>query len=243
MIKYRVNYKGSEPNARSLTEIKLHPGVREAQHGKQNMGYYKIVAESGFGWPNLGSGKRLGGPGRWSLPWAKETELPAISVHSRFMKIIDVSMISVIDLVAELWHILYDEKTRTERKKHEGIQSRFGVNVVRSVSYEREGDRAQEEEEIQKLMMSIYLSRAFPRSNSRFFLCSGNTLKSEVLRLREEMFLVDVGLGTPRICMQDEPIGLPINRATRFENKVGSLDLVAGESLIKDQILERFFTV
>ncbi|KAJ8568232.1 hypothetical protein K7X08_020954 [Anisodus acutangulus] len=55
------------------------------------------------------------------------------------------------------------------------------------------------------------------------------------------MFLVDAGLGTPRICMQDEPTGVPINRATRFENKVGFLDLVAGESLIKEQILERFF--
>ncbi len=82
-----------------------------------------------------------------------------------------------------------------------------------------------------KLMMSIYLSRSFPRSNSSFFLCSGNALQSEVLRLREEMFLVDAGLGTPRICMQDEPTGVPINRATRFENKVGSLDVVAGESL------------
>jgi len=90
-------------------------------------------------------------------------------------------------------------------------------------------------------MMSIYLSRSFPRSNSSFFLCSGNALQSEVLRLREEMFLVDAGPGTPRICMQDEPTGVPINRATRFENKVGSLDLVAGESLIKEQILERFF--
>lgn len=55
------------------------------------------------------------------------------------------------------------------------------------------------------------------------------------------MFLVDAGPGTPRICMQDEPTGVPINRATRFENKVGSLDLVAGESLIKKKILERFF--
>ena len=55
------------------------------------------------------------------------------------------------------------------------------------------------------------------------------------------MFLVDAGLGTPIICMQDEPTGVPINRATRFENKVGSLDLVAGESLIKKHILERFF--
>nr|YP_010274309.1 ribosomal protein S1 [Cuscuta japonica]UJP67946.1 ribosomal protein S1 [Cuscuta japonica] len=86
--------------------------------------------------------------------------------------------------------------------------------------------------------MSIYLSRSFPRSNSSLFLCSGNAFKSEVLRLREEMFLVDAGLGTPRICMQDEPTGVPINR---FENKVGSLDLVAGESLIKEHILERLF--
>ena len=81
-------------------------------------------------------------------------------------------------------------------------------------------------------MMSIHLSRSFPRSNSSFFLCSGNALQSEVLRLREEMFLVDAGLGTPRICMQDEPTGVPINRSTRFENKVGSLDVVAGEPLL-----------
>jgi len=90
-------------------------------------------------------------------------------------------------------------------------------------------------------MMSIYLSRSFTRSNSSFFLCSGNALQSEVLRLREEMFLVDAGPGTPRMVMQDEPTGVPINRATRFENKVGSLDVVAGESLIKKRILERFF--
>ena len=93
---------------------------------------------------------------------------------------------------------------------------------------------------IKKLMMSIYLSRSFPRSNSSFFLCSGNASQSSVLRLREEMFLVDAGPGTPRICMQDEPTGVPINRATRFENKVGSLDLVAGESLIKERAAARF---
>lgn len=90
-------------------------------------------------------------------------------------------------------------------------------------------------------MMTIYLSRSFPRSNSSFFLCSGNALKSEVLRLREDIFLMDAGLGTPRICMQDAPTGVPINRTTGFENKVGSLDLVAGESPIKKHILERFF--
>ncbi|XP_047268383.1 ribosomal protein S1, mitochondrial isoform X2 [Capsicum annuum] len=81
----------------------------------------------------------------------------------------------------------------------------------------------------------------FPRSNSSLFLCRGNALQSEVVRLREEMFLVDAGLGTPRICMQDELTGVPTDRATtRFENRVG-LDLVASESPIKEQILERFF--
>ena len=89
-------------------------------------------------------------------------------------------------------------------------------------------------------MMTIYLSRSFPRSNSSFFLCSGNALKSEVLRLREDIFLMDAGLGTPIICMQDAPTGVPINRTTRFENKVGSLDLVAGESLIKERAAARF---
>lgn len=92
-------------------------------------------------------------------------------------------------------------------------------------------------------MMSIYWSRSFPRSNSSFLLCSGNASQSSVLRLRlrEEMFLVDAGLGTPKICMQDELTGLPIKRATRFENKVGSKNVVAGESLIKKRIFERFF--
>jgi hypothetical protein len=90
-------------------------------------------------------------------------------------------------------------------------------------------------------MMTIYLSQSFRRSNSSFFLCSGKALKSEVLRLKEEMFLVDAGLGTARMSMQDEPKGVPINRATRFENRVGSLDLVASESLIKKQIFFRFF--
>lgn len=91
--------------------------------------------------------------------------------------------------------------------------------------------------------MSIYWSRSFPRSNSSFLLCSGNASQSSVLRLglREEMFLVDAGLGTPKICMQDELTGVPINRATRFENKVGSLNVVAGESLKKKRIFERFF--
>lgn len=94
-------------------------------------------------------------------------------------------------------------------------------------------------------MMSIYWSRSFPRSNSSLLLCSGNASQSSVLRLRlkEERFLVDAGPGTPQICMQDEPTGVPINRKHLFENQVGSFHfhVVAGESLIKKRILERFF--
>jgi hypothetical protein len=40
--------------------------------------------------------------------------------------------------------------------------------------------------------------------------------------------------------MQDEPTGVPINRATRFENKVGSLDVVVGKSLIKKRAAAKF---
>jgi len=42
-----------------------------------------------------------------------------------------------------------------------------------------------------KLMMSIYWSRSFPRSNLSFLLCSGNASQSSVLRLhlREEMYV------------------------------------------------------
>lgn len=65
-------------------------------------------------------------------------------------------------------------------------------------------------------MMTIYFSRSFPRSNSSFFLCSGNALKSEVLRLREDIFLMDAG--PPEFvckmslqeCQSTEPPGLRI---------------------------------
>ena len=88
--------------------------------------------------------------------------------------------------------------------------------------------------------MTIYMSRLFPRSNSSLYLCSGKALQSEVLGLREENFLVNTGLGTPRICKKDDLIGVPIKRTTRFENKVGFLGVVAGGSSIKVQILLRF---
>jgi hypothetical protein len=90
--------------------------------------------------------------------------------------------------------------------------------------------------------MSIYLNRLFPRSNSSLFLSSGKALQAQVLRLGEEKFLVDAGPGTPRTCMQDELTRVPINQATtRFENKVGFLDRVGGESQIRKKNLERLF--
>nr|ULQ69252.1 ribosomal protein S1 [Ecdeiocolea monostachya] len=84
-------------------------------------------------------------------------------------------------------------------------------------------------------------SRSFPRSNSSFLLLRGKASQSSVLRLRKERFLVDAGIGTPKIAMQDELTGRPIKRATRFEKKVGSQNVVAGQSLIKKGILERLF--
>lgn len=107
--------------------------------------------------------------------------------------------------------------------------------------------------------MSIYMSRLFPRSNSSFKLTNGNALRAEVVRLSEDKFLVDAGLGNTVTCTKDELVGVPNNRTTRFGTKVGYLDrmtddtvvnkhfmekifidLVAGESLIKERAAARF---
>ncbi|XP_074271448.1 small ribosomal subunit protein bS1m-like [Silene latifolia] len=90
--------------------------------------------------------------------------------------------------------------------------------------------------------MSSYMSRLFPKSNSSFLLTSGQALQSEVLRLNKEAFLVDTGLGNPKICLKDELTRVPSDpKVTRFNNKVGFLDMVTGEKNISKQILERFF--
>nr|YP_009400341.1 ribosomal protein S1 [Stratiotes aloides]ARX11219.1 ribosomal protein S1 [Stratiotes aloides] len=68
------------------------------------------------------------------------------------------------------------------------------------------------------------------------------------------MFLVDAGLGTPRICMQDEHIIAiaTLDRATRFENKVGSPAVLEsalifkggdGKSLIKERTATGFHSI
>lgn len=53
------------------------------------------------------------------------------------------------------------------------------------------------------------MSRLFSRSSSSIFLQSGIALQPKVLGLREEMFLADAGIGTLRICTQDELIRDP----------------------------------
>ncbi|XP_021742009.1 uncharacterized protein LOC110708230 [Chenopodium quinoa] len=88
---------------------------------------------------------------------------------------------------------------------------------------------------------SIYMNQLFPKSNSSFKLSSGNSLQADVLRLSEDVFLVDSGIGTPRICLQDELIGVKNKNKIRFENRVGFLDLATSETLINKQMLERFF--
>ncbi|KNA06498.1 hypothetical protein SOVF_180540 [Spinacia oleracea] len=88
---------------------------------------------------------------------------------------------------------------------------------------------------------SAYMNQLYPMSNSSFKLSSGNSLQANIVRLSEEVFLVDSGIGTPRICLQDELIGVKNKEKIRFENRVGFLDLVTGESHINKQILERFF--
>ncbi|KAM6545941.1 hypothetical protein CsatB_026677 [Cannabis sativa] len=92
-----------------------------------------------------------------------------------------------------------------------------------------------------KLKMSIYMNRLLPRSNTSFLLRNGNALQAKVLRLREETFMVDSGVGPPKICTRDELTRVPVDGSTRFENVVGYVDVKAGESQIKKQMLERFF--
>lgn len=86
------------------------------------------------------------------------------------------------------------------------------------------------------------MSRLFRKSNSSFLLSSGKAIKSDVSRFNDSMFLVDAGIGTPKMTMRDELRGVPVNReTTRFENKVGFMEATAGESLVKTQMLERIF--
>ncbi|XP_051124177.1 ribosomal protein S1, mitochondrial-like [Andrographis paniculata] len=86
------------------------------------------------------------------------------------------------------------------------------------------------------------MSRLFPRSNSSFFLRSGLALDAKVVRLREEMYLIDAGVGKPRIATQEEIIKPPNHDGpARFSNRVGFLNPSNQDSSVKNQLLQRFF--
>ncbi|KAH6803509.1 hypothetical protein C2S51_031756 [Perilla frutescens var. frutescens] len=90
--------------------------------------------------------------------------------------------------------------------------------------------------------MSVYMSRLFPRSNSSFFLQSGTALKAKVVRLREETYLIDAGVGPPRTAMANELINPPKSDApATFSAKVGFLNRVKGESTVRTAFLQRCF--
>ncbi|KAK6162961.1 hypothetical protein DH2020_002802 [Rehmannia glutinosa] len=90
--------------------------------------------------------------------------------------------------------------------------------------------------------MSVYMSRLFPRSNSSFFLRSGNALEAKVVRLREELYLVDAGVGRPRIATQNELIKPPKTAGpANFSSRVGFLKPSNEELPVKNLILQRCF--
>ncbi|KAG9143968.1 hypothetical protein Leryth_024775 [Lithospermum erythrorhizon] len=63
--------------------------------------------------------------------------------------------------------------------------------------------------------MSIHMSRLFPKSNSSLSLCKGAAIKSLVLRLREDTFVLDTGDAV-----------MKERAASKFNDMVGSSDVV-----------------
>ncbi|KAL0462695.1 UNVERIFIED_CONTAM: hypothetical protein Slati_0157100 [Sesamum latifolium] len=90
--------------------------------------------------------------------------------------------------------------------------------------------------------MSVYMSRLFPSSNSSFFLCSGLALETKVVHLRDEMYLIDAGVGRPRIATQEELIKPPETAGpARLTNRVGFLNPSNQELPVKNLVLQRCF--
>lgn len=90
--------------------------------------------------------------------------------------------------------------------------------------------------------MSVYMSRLFPKSNSSFFLQSGTALKAKAVRLREDTYLIDAGVGRPRTALANELIDPPKSAGpATFTTKVGFLNPLRGESTVKNSLLQRCF--
>ncbi|KAL0313435.1 UNVERIFIED_CONTAM: ATP synthase subunit O, mitochondrial [Sesamum radiatum] len=106
------------------------------------------------------------------------------------------------------------------------------INVVKSIAGEINYSRQDE----------CVHEPAFPISNSSFFLRSGLALEAKVVRLRDEMYLIDAGVGRPRIATQEELIK-PTETAgpARLTNRVGFLNPSNRESPVKNLVLQRCF--
>nr|XP_043620143.1 ribosomal protein S1, mitochondrial-like [Erigeron canadensis] len=91
--------------------------------------------------------------------------------------------------------------------------------------------------------MTIYMKKLFQKSNSSFLLSSGKAITAQVSRFKDNnMFIVDAGIGTPKLTTHEEIRSIPANPSiTTFENKVGFVESTGSETLIKTQMLERMF--
>ncbi|KAL1546625.1 40S ribosomal protein S1 [Salvia divinorum] len=90
--------------------------------------------------------------------------------------------------------------------------------------------------------MSVYMSRLFPKSNSSFLLQSEIALKAKAVRLRDETYLIDAGVGLPRTALANELIDPPKSAGpATFSTKVGFLHAARGESTVKNSLLQRCF--
>ncbi|EPS72423.1 hypothetical protein M569_02345 [Genlisea aurea] len=92
-------------------------------------------------------------------------------------------------------------------------------------------------------MSGGYMSRLFRRSNSSMLFQSGNALDAKVVRLRDQMYLVDAGIGRPRIATKDELIITTPNPsgAAPFNTAVGFLPPSNKETYVKNIVLQRCF--
>ncbi|KAL0397562.1 UNVERIFIED_CONTAM: Ribosomal protein S1, mitochondrial [Sesamum calycinum] len=83
---------------------------------------------------------------------------------------------------------------------------------------------------------------AIPEIQFKFLLRSGLALEAKVVRLREEMYLIDAGVGRPRIATQEELIKPPETTGpARLTNRVGFLNPSNRESPVKNLVLQRCF--
>ncbi|KAI8522415.1 hypothetical protein RHMOL_RhmolMtG0006900 (mitochondrion) [Rhododendron molle] len=69
----------------------------------------------------------------------------------------------------------------------------------------------------------------------------GTALKAEVVRLSDDKYLVDAGLGDTVTCMKDDLLHVPIKQSTRFQTKVGYMDLMSNDMVVNKFFLEKIF--